>query len=1604
MGTNELTTVQANASDLNKLGVHQNTMKFSEKSPDSSGNIIGTVVSLMSDNGRLETCWLPSLCEGRYSLGENTERIVLVAQQGQWFATCSSPTFFRTRDNQVASSVEIFNQCLYNVENSGRKCVLYAEESHSYSMAFHNYAVRGNNEIQIGRSRENDIVYDNRYVSKFHASLRYRNGQWLVKDHNSVNGTFVNGKRIYEEQLACGNCLFIMGLRVVLGMGFLSINDRNNLISIQSEKIFRVDSTADFSLPEAAKQGQDDALFNRLPRRRHATPTNVISIEPPPVSLNSDSIPMLLRMGGPMVMSSASLLAGSITAMLSSVLFPVLTQKYTEKQKREYEARRVAKYSQYLREKQIQMEEEKLREESILNKNYPALQEVLTYPKRKSRLWERRPIDDDFLSIRLGYGQRPMLVERDYPPRSFSMDEDPLLHRMYELAERNYDLSNVPILFSFLENRICGVTGERALALTFVKRLVARLVILHSYDEVKLIFLATEEELNQLEFVKYLPHLWNDQKDFRFLAVNQSEASQISEYLQGEVGSDLEKPRDLSLILKERPYYFVLALNKSVFDSMEVLKRVMREEKNCGVSVLTVFDDLPKECVQIFDLKANGKHSIVHLNQIDCDSDLFYLDPCQEESIAKSMLQVSNISLKMATQVHALPKLYTFLEMYSVGLVEYLNSSKRWQENNPVKSLSVPVGINLDGTPFYLDLHEKYQGPHGLVAGMTGSGKSEFIITYILSLAVNFHPDEVAFILIDYKGGGLAGAFEDESRGIHLPHLMGTITNLDGAAIQRSLLSIQSELTRRQKVFNQAKTLTKEGTMDIYSYQNLYRRKKVSEPMPHLFIISDEFAELRKQQPEFMDQLISAARIGRSLGIHLILATQKPVGVVNDQIWSNSKFRVCLRVQDRGDSMEMLKRPDAAELKTTGRFYLQVGYDEFFALGQSAWCGAPYYPQSEVLVQRNDEVQFVDCVGQPLVKKRPAVIRKDSGEKQLMSIVKYLSCLAEQEGICPRSLWKKPLERKIYLEDIKERYGVGLSSAIAATVGLVDDPSRQLQYPLQLNLQETRSVLMVGESGSGKTTFLQTMLYDLVSQYSAEQVQFYILDFSSHILKSFRKLPHCGAVLTEEDEGYFSQLTDLIGQTIAQRKQLFARAEVSSFEAYLKIAPLPLILLVIDQFGMLDHLNTGRDMIQQISDYMKNGSSYGVKLVVTVGNINECPYRMQQSFDTALTLHLKDRYAYANVLNVRCSYEPPEYPGRGMCTSNEECHEYQIALPIEAKNEQESALRLRQKLAQICEASSTRFCAQRIQIADPNERYQDFCDGFSPERIPLGYQMESSKRVAIPLQQLHCASLYFGTQGVVPLVFQNLIYAAVRENMKIFMVKRRKRSVFSDLPLPEAGEITVLECTPTALQGLLDQLQNLFFQRTPIRKAYCTQQGLENWMAPEERKQWRREMRSKTRPVMIFWESLLDVELTLTADQAGMLETYFQMGDGYNIYYWAGHYPEDPTRLQRGKQAVSQAPDITPAQQEERVRELRQITTRISDAYGEQEFALLFGGQYDKQHLLTLPLEFHRITTPFKPEQYGKFLMGYRGKIVSMQMPCGTLQPECQDEDDAAII
>lgn len=507
-------------------------------------------------------------------------------------------------------------------------------------------------------------------------------------------------------------------------------------------------------------------------------------------------------------------------------------------------------------------------------------------------------------------------------------------------------------------------------------------------------------------------------------------------------------------------------MNKRLAIKCEALNKLYKLKKNIHFSIITFYDELknlPKESSMIVELQ-NDIGRLFDKNDISAKSIEFTPDIFLNISSEKLSKKLANTYLDITACEADLPNIITFLQMYGVSKVEHLNSLSRWKENNPTKSLQAPVGVDTLGENFMLDLHENYHGPHGLIAGMTGSGKSEYIISYILSLAVNYHPDEVAFILIDYKGGGMAKSFEN------LPHTAGIITNLDGASIKRSLISIQSELKRRQAIFAKASKLINVSNIDIYKYQKLYRDGIVDEPLQHLFIISDEFAELKTQQPDFMEQLVSAARIGRSLGVHLILATQKPSGVVDDQIWSNSRFRVCLKVQERSDSMDMLKRQDAAELKDTGRFYLQVGYNELFEIGQSAWAGASYYPSDRIIKEKDNSISIIDNNGQ-VIKSAKIDRRKMQNKKppkQLDVITNYLRKIAQEENIKVRPLWLVPIKPMILIDELITKYNVSYedSMELNPVIGEYDDPENQRQDILRLPLTKDGNVVVYGVAGS----------------------------------------------------------------------------------------------------------------------------------------------------------------------------------------------------------------------------------------------------------------------------------------------------------------------------------------------------------------------------------------------------------------------------------------------------------------------------------------------------------------------------------------------------------
>ncbi len=1542
-------------------------------------------LALTTQNGRLYTLWLPETMEGRYTFQTHSNLkedlpLQVEAEEERWFVQVSKGAYVHTGNQQTAERAELVHSGVMEILYQGRQYILFAEAEFEGDRIFCPYYLEERTSYLIGHDPECDIYYENPYVSWHHAMLQWHEDGWYIIDGDanagkrSTNGTYVNGVSVSTQRLHNGDSIFIMGLYISMGVGFIAMNNANDRVSITTPKIRHIQDVKDVIYPNYQNPSIGMGIFDRKPRKRMRLKPDPIDIDMPPMSMSANKIPLLLRLGSPMVMGGRALATGNILMALTSMVFPAMTQGITEKDRKEYEEKRSTVYRQYLADKEQEILREKQSEEQILNRLYPSTEETLSFAGNKERLWERQRNDEDFLKIRIGSGRLPLVAEINYAEKKFELERDSLVEDMYNLAESTVLLEQAPVMLSLREDWVTGIYGSPAARLALVKRMILQFVLTHSYDECKLVFLAEPEHTAEFGFVRYLPHAWDNERTIRFFATSRADALQIGKYLSDKFSWIVDK-EEKNQKTGRKEAYVIFALSKSLFDSVEILKEILAQEEYCGISTVAAFPGVPKECKKIVDLRdrENAAPQIIDLVDPESADQEFYLDNVDWGNAMNSMQELMHTKLMVNSQAFTLPKMVTFLEMFDAGKVEHLNPLTRWAENNPVKSLSAPIGIGTDGKLFTLDLHEKRQGPHGLVAGMTGSGKSEFLITYILSMAVNFSPDEVAFILIDYKGGGLADAFEDKSRGIHLPHLVGTITNLDGASIERSLMSIKSELMRRQTVFKKVKSETNEGTLDIYDYQKLYRAKQVSEPMPHLFIISDEFAELKQQQPEFMDELISAARIGRSLGVHLILATQKPGGVVNNQIWSNTRFRACLRVQDKGDSMEMLKRPEAAELKETGRFYLQVGYNEYFALGQSAWCGADYVPQDGVAEERDDSVQFLDNVGQTVLSVKPKVNRSNSECRQIVAVVQYLSDLAKRENLIPRTLWAEPLPKQLELEEFLRDNPAPDGQEIFATVGLVDDPEHQNQFPLHINLSRLHNMLLIGAAGSGKSTFLMAMLYSLVSRYSPEEVNYYIVDLSNNALSSFREMPHCGAYLTEKENSELGRLMGLMKQITEERKKFFADANVTSFEAYRRLHPMPLILFVFDNFMNLKNLPSGSDLFMQFKDYLREGSSVGIHYVLACNHSNEAGNQSKQELDYRIAIQAKDKYDYSDILEARCKYTPPEANGRGLCLCEGTPLEFHTAmLDCREPGENRGNL-LSDRLKRLCANYPGQKAAHCLRMANLEESYRDFCSRFTAERIPIGYSKATMLPVAIPLQQLDCVSLYFGNPKCISPVFSNLLTAAEINRMDVIVMRRSGDSVFDKTTKGNVlsgftGNCRVLDCTFENAQELQKQLLQECSERNVYRDEYCRNNGMQ-----PQAKRAAKYIRAHSKPILVVFENFNDF-CSLEMDEAAV-ETFkvqFQKTFGYNIYFVAAFYAAETPK-----------------------------NSALLKSFNSREFALLYGGRYDKCTCVPISYELQKVTVVDK--DIHNCVMKYNEAFSVLSMPCVEVEEE-EDSDEAPII
>ena len=1302
---------------------------------------------------------LPKNIDGNYTLKDENEDgkertlLNIVSKDNHWvISTNKSVDLYENGVYKAEIVLEDYRH--YEVRFKKTEEIVIVYTCPVMEKTFTCFTVDKTQSIVIGNQEGNGIKYNSPFISPRHSVIGIENNRWVIKVIDARYATYINDEKINgASYINNGDVIFIMGLKITIVDDKMWVNNPNNQVFV-SGNIFKIFDVPDNNIKEEYEERSDIKLYNdkdyfsRVSQFYETVETTHFILDDAPSLDKPKELPVILTIGPMLTMSMTSVstlvmsflnyqnnqnknaltatIVMSVAMLAGTIIWPVLTNAYQKRKEARDKERLQSKYISYLENKDAELNRISTNQLQILMaNNISSLDAYNMVFTKNQNLWRRDIHQKDFLNIKLGIGRIPLNIDYTMPEEHFKPEDDSNLYkRLKGIIEKYENIENAPIIESLTMSKIVSIIGRHDLTKKYVDNLLLQLLFLHSYYDLKVVLFTEPQYEKEWSYLKKAPHTFDNNKDIRFFASNEDDSKEIAQYLLNVINSRIpENDKDEGDLYKSfDSYYLIITDNYESIKDYPLFEKIFKTNSNIGFSVIIVnnnFANLPIECHKFIGVNSETEGGLIN-SELSLDNQkVFQIEQVGNVDYDAFCVALANIPIIGQKSSFKLPTVYNFLEMYESGNVEQLNSLERWRYNDPVVSLSVPIGVNSIGSNFKLDLHEKAHGPHGLIAGMTGSGKSDFIISYILSMSVNFHPDEVQFVLIDYKGGGLVGAFTNKEAGYKLPHLAGTITNLEKSEIDRTMVAIQTELERRQELFNSAKEKLSEGTIDIYKYQKYYREGLIDVPLSHLFIISDEFAELKSQEPDFMDLLISTARIGRSLGVHLILATQKPSGVVNDQIWSNARFKVCLKVQDANDSNEVIKRPDAAYLKEPGRFYLQVGFNEIFDIGQAAYAESSYIPKEQIHKEIDDNITFINNIGRTI---KTINLQKNEQEKvdgeELINVVKYLSSLSEKEHINTRQLWLDPLPKVMYYDDIVKEYNYEKTqNVIEAIVGVYDDPARQRQSILTLNFTKLGNAVIY--SSDERNTIMDTILYSLISNYTTNELNIFALDFDGQTLKVFADAPQVGDVLFISETEKIERLFRGIFEEIEKRKVLFQDFN-GSYDFYINNSgnQLPAIIFIIH--GYENFKETFDEMPEEVEKIAREGARYGIYLIITA--VAETALRANLRNNMAQTVPLK--LTTQTDYNMMFGKKAPiikDCENRGVIARGNGVYEFQTAYISEGENRRNKIIN---KINQLNETSSEKVL--EIKTLPQVVTFKDILvEQLKFNKLPIGLETET---------------------------------------------------------------------------------------------------------------------------------------------------------------------------------------------------------------------------------------------------------------------------------------
>ena len=836
--------------------------------------------------------------------------------------------------------------------------------------------------------------------------------------------------------------------------------------------------------------------------------------------------------------------------------------------------------------------------------------------KGSARLWERRPHDPDALRLRMGRGRRSMQIESE---RSRDVDS-PYAGEFDEVVARYLWLDDVPVSGPGIAAGGIGITGEGTRIRSLVTRMVVEAACLHAPHQLRIWVIANSPSW---EWCRWLPHGGPDGQGAR--VANDSESATK---LLGDLRSSLEarSGRD--------PYatdLVILDTGRAASGTEEIVRELTG--RGLAVALSTDRRDLPNGLAAVVDIDGHG-HGTVVGGYPDAP-----VGPFEADSLDVDTAEAVAVALGSLASPSAFTSDGGLLQALGLGDADTLDVARSWAERRG-EPLTVAIGSDDVGEPVTIGFRR--DGPHGMIAGTTGSGKSELLQTLITALAVTHSPAELALFLIDFKGGATFAPLE------RLPHIVGMVTDLesDAALATRAFTALDAEIDRRKRILDAARV------PNIIEYS---KRATVEHgTMPNLLVVIDEFALLVERQPEVKDRLDTVATQGRSLGIHLLLATQSPSGVITHAIRTNTNLWICLRVVTDTESMELLGTKDASKLpdKSPGRGFVRLGASDDLRGFRAARIARPLPGEGPSVVIRG--VDGEQLYSSPVERRPDADADADAGAAvtEMEVVVDRIVAAADESGLTlGRPLWLPPLSavlREADVGDVDRPH-----DRLVALVGMIDRPEEQRQDPLLLDLTSSGHGLVSGLLGFGKSTALLQIGVDIARHRSPAEVHVYGIEAGGGSLAPLSAVPHCSSVVGVGDAERLVRMLSRLTRAVEERRESLVDAGAASFSAWRSAGgDLPWIVLLLDDYPSFreasEQIELGKPL-EMFNSLLQNGPAVGIHVVVAVSQSTDLRLSQTSLIPSRFLFRQSEAAEYSLLeLRLRPSDVPTGPPGRAL--------------------------------------------------------------------------------------------------------------------------------------------------------------------------------------------------------------------------------------------------------------------------------------------------------------------------------------------------------------------